>query len=283
MQNTPLMDCDVVDKDDKELDTMSISGTKDSQKPSLTEINNKVGNYEKFGNIDLVSYYKDNSASTLEFGYLEVYRENENGTFDKTSSLYLANSLRFTNSVQAGDYIYTALVTNEGVGSSLKLTLTSDEKISSKTVNIDDYNFITKAHIFLNEKVTAQNGDTVVSITIIAYSELMQRLTAYKLTVTLIDDAKTPKENSWRVDVDATTDTSSPAYKISNYDYVSKGSTGAINFYVATQDDVPKVGRITYQRTTGKFTNDDPLKTLSFEVDPKNDSQVYGIGCSKIN
>jgi hypothetical protein len=48
MQNTPIMDCDLVDDKGVELTDPVITGTDDSDLAYLKELSSKVGNYEKF-------------------------------------------------------------------------------------------------------------------------------------------------------------------------------------------------------------------------------------------
>jgi hypothetical protein len=235
----------------------------------------------------VVSYYQDNSASTTEFGFLETYEEDpKKETFNRKSQLYLANTIRHTSSLQQDNFIFTSIVTNEGVGSSLKLTLAYKGTLSTKALNIDDYNFLTKAHVFIDDKTPNSNDDTDTSfrLIIIAYSDIDQYLTAYKVKVIVKQNSEVvPIENSWFVDVDELTQSTNPVYKIKEYDFVSKKATGIINFYVITTGNSPQVGRMTYSKTTGDFTNDSPLKTITFSDNDKNDSQVYGVGCSKID
>jgi hypothetical protein len=48
MQNTPIMDCDLVDDKGVEQKDQVITGTDDSDLAYLKELSSKVGNYEKF-------------------------------------------------------------------------------------------------------------------------------------------------------------------------------------------------------------------------------------------
>jgi hypothetical protein len=48
MQNTPIMDCDLVDDKGVEQKDQVITGTDDSNLAYLKELSSKVGNYEKF-------------------------------------------------------------------------------------------------------------------------------------------------------------------------------------------------------------------------------------------
>lgn len=290
MQNTPIEDCDLV-ADGKEVTTgQKIIGIEDSDKSALGQIDQKVGNYERFGAYDVISYFKDSSASTLEFGKLEIFEETQSNGYDSKSTLYLANTLRNTNSIVDGDYIYTAIVSNEGVGSSLKLTLAYQGTLSTKTFSIDDFNFYHRADIFLTRKLEAtQAGNGQVELTIVAYCNLLKTLTAYQVTVTLdannrLKQAPVPKQNNWTASVSEDQSTTNPTYRIQDYDFVNKGSTQMVNFYIVTEGNKPVVGRITYNKALKKFTGDDPLDTIVFETgEGKTDSQVYGIGCSRLD
>lgn len=280
-QNTPIVDCDLI-ADGKEVkDDQFIKATRDNSDSVISDLANKVGNYERFGSFDVVSYYKQDSSCTLEFGKIEIYEQNTEGISIK-SNLFLVNTLRYTSSVSEGKYIYTAILTNEGISSSLKLTLAYEGKLSKNVVNIDGFTFLDKAHIFTTIPEQT-NEDTKVELTVIGYSSIFQVLTSYKVTVTLKDDELLPKENNWSIEVKSGTDTTNPALKIVDYSFVNKPSKQNVNFYVVTEGSQQQVGRISYNMKTAAFYNDTPLKTLKFETSPKKDQQVYGIGCSSVS
>lgn len=282
MQTTPIEDCDLVGDDGKEVTDQTIYAVEDDTNSALgtLSIGDKIGNYERFqeGTYDVVSYYNDQSSSTLDFGKISIFTRSDKGVYTESSQLVLPNTLRFVNTVSdERGYLYHVLVSNEGVGSSLKLTLSYKGVLSTKTFNIDEYNFFHKAHIFLHDKTTVENAETSVKLTVVAYSELMNILTAYDVTVTL-GEATTGKNDDWKATVDYDTDSSNPNFRIKEYDFTHNPKENIINFYLVTIGNVPSVGRITYNKETGKFV-DDKLQSIKFEGSQNQDSQVYGIGC----
>ena len=284
MQNTPIEDCYLYDGAKKVSGNQEVISIVDNNS-YLENLTNKVGNYERFnqGAYDVISYYKESSSSTLEFGKIEIYKLNA-GTknYDKSSTLYLPNTIRHTSGVYDSDsgYLFHSIVSNEGVGSALKFTVSYDGVFSTRPLTIvDEYNFYHKAHIFLSKK--PENDDKTIDLTVVAYSNLIKVFTTYNIRVT-IADAESGQQNSWTADVLEDSESSNPVYRVEEYDFIQNLDTNKINFYVVTDGNEPSVGRITYNKETKKFENDDPLLTIKFETgEGKTDSQVYGIGCSK--
>lgn len=266
------MDCDLIDQDNEQVPNQLIIGSMDSNHPTLGELTKKIGNYEKLGSFHVVSYYQRNSASKADLSKLELYEEKEG--LKISSSIALPFTVRHTSSVMKDNLIFTTIVTNEGLGSSLRLAFAKDGKYYKKTVSIDDYSLITKAHVFLSDK-TPQSEEQI-NLIVITYSEVDQVLGSFKFEVLF-----NPRDFS--LVIDEVNDSSNPIIKIKEYDYVTKDSVGVINFYVVTNEEIPKVGRITFTKSTGEFTNDYPLKRVNFEADASKEQLIYSVGCSKIS
>lgn len=187
LQGTHIFDCDLY-KDNEEVksdDVLQLTGTESSTYEKIKDLTTKVGNFERFdrGNsqfIDVVSYYRYSETNTLDFGVIEIFESTEGGDVASRSKLTVPSTFRSVSSVSQNNMVFSVILTNEGIASSLKLAVTSGTTLSSKTVDIKTYNFLERADIFALPSDSA-NGTT--KLVVVGWSKYNKSLTSYILTV----------------------------------------------------------------------------------------------------
>jgi len=281
LQGTHIFDCDLY-KEDKEVtpeDVLQLTGTETTTYEKIKDLTTKVGNFERFdrGNsqfIDVVSYYRYSETNTLDFGVIEIFEKVQGGDVASRSKLTLPSTFRSVSSVSQNNMVFSAILTNEGIASSLKLALTSGTTLSSKTIDIRSYNFFERADVFT---LPSESANGVTKLVVIGWSKYMKSLTAYTLTVTVPTDPE--QLNFWTLDVDQTVQTTDSSLSVNDYDWVDNSTF--INFYVVSGKE-SKASRVTFDKKTKLFKYDKTLKTIKFETEQgKKDSVVYSVGCSK--
>lgn len=143
LQSTHIEDC-VTYFGDKEVEinqNLYLSGTEESPHEKLKNLETKIGNFERFATggknfFDIVSYYRYSETSTLEFGKLELYTSNEDGSLDKSSALQLPSALRSVSTIVQDQISFSAILTNEGIVSSLKLAVSNGNVFSKIFLDI---------------------------------------------------------------------------------------------------------------------------------------------------
>jgi hypothetical protein len=119
----------------------------------------KVGNIERFSktggsdtiDVDLISYYANSGEITsLDFGMLELYEyEQMDGKPPvKLDSLTLPFNFKSVSSALGSTTLYSAILTNEGTTSSLKLAI-SKNKFSTLVRDIKIVTFLSYAEVFI--------------------------------------------------------------------------------------------------------------------------------------
>ena len=277
LQGTPIYHCDLINSDTKKEVTgdQSLQAIVDSADPTISKLRRKVGSLDRVGNFDVIGYYEDSSANTLEFGQIEIYQKNKQ-SYTRLSALYLPNTLRHVHSTKMGDYIFTSIVTNEGTGSILSLTVAYKGTLSTLVQPIEDSTFYHKANVFISGQ-----KDNSFNLNIVAYSAVSKDLTSHSVTVDFVSPEKGEQvQNKWTLKINGSESTS-PLTRIEEYDYVEQTSSKNVNFYVVTEGSKREVGRTLLDLSKNTWDNDDPLQTITFETEEKkSDSLVYGIGCS---
>lgn len=280
LQGTHIIDCDLY-KDTEEVksdDPLQLTATQTSESEYIKDLKMKVGNLERFDRggssfVDVMSSYRYSETNTLDFGKIEIYEPNS-GKMSLRSTLTLPSTFRSVSSASQNNVIYSAILTNEGIASSLKLAVASGTTLSTKTIDIKTYNFLERADIFILPSETSNDTQKLV---VIGWSMYMKSLTSYVLTVTI--PAETEKLNEWTLTVDENVQTTDNSLKVNDYDWVD--NTSFINFYVISGTQ-SIASRVTFDKTTKMFKYDKTLKTIKFETEQgKKDSVLYSVGCSK--
>ena len=280
LQSTHIIDCNlyldekVVDKDFK----IQVTKSENSDYEALDNLTMKVGNYERFERggmnfIDVVSFYRYSESNALDFGKIQIYENIEDGKIAVRSTLTLPSTFRSVSSISQNNNVYSVILTNEGIASSLKLAVARGTTFSTKVLDIKSYNFFERADIFA---LPTQSSNGSTKLVVVAYSKYMKTLSAYLLTVDIPSEA--PKLNDWTLDVDTDVETTDSGLHISDYDWVDNNDF--INFYVISGSE-SKASRVTYDKKIKEFKYDKTIKPVKFEAEGKKDSVIYSVGCSK--
>jgi hypothetical protein len=192
-------------------------------KYDFTKLGMKVGNIERFSrdtivnsvDIDLISYYGNSGEiTTLDFCKLELWeypQAEENPIPVLLDTLTLPFNLKSVSSVLGNGALYSAILTNEGATSSLKLAV-SNKKFSTKVINIEEITNLVKAEIFYipqDPTPSSSSGSSSSSLTqevsntttenlvIIGWDKLQNGLSSFTITVTV--PTNVDNINDWNV------------------------------------------------------------------------------------